>query len=80
MKKIVSIAAALGLMSLSLVAPTPAVAQYYTTSATCEAASPYASGFGVSYTPAAACQRALAECAVRTPAGFTCFVTRWYWN
>lgn len=79
MKKITSILAALGLVSLSVIVPVPAMAQYYGT-VTCEAASPYAQGLGINYTPASACQRALAECAIRTPTGFVCTVTRWYWN
>jgi len=70
MKKYLAIAAitAAAFSATSFVSPSTAHAAY------CEARSAYASGWGsghISY----ARQRALNECAVRTPRGYTCYIT-----
>jgi hypothetical protein len=52
----------------SFVTPTAAHAAY------CEARSAYASGWG-SGSLQYARRRALAECAIRTPRGYTCYIT-----
>jgi len=67
----------LAVLALAAV-PAPARAQMVTY--TCEAASPFAVGAGVNVTLDSACARALRECAVRTPAGSACYVTRWWVN
>lgn len=57
-----------GFAASSFVTPDAAHAAY------CEARSPYATGWGsgsLNY----ARRRALAECAVRTPRGYTCYIT-----
>lgn len=74
MKKLIAIAAvtAAAFTAVSFVSPTKAEAAY------CEARSPYASGWGsgnMSY----ARNRALRECAVRTPRGATCYITYCRW-
>lgn len=51
----------------------------YVTGAYCEARSPYAIGVGYSPNINYACRIALRECAVRTPYGYTCYVTNSYW-
>ncbi len=81
MKKIITALAAAAICAIAPVAPTAALAQYYPSgTATCEAASPFAFGVGNSYDASIACRRALYECALRTPAGYVCSVTRWWWN
>jgi hypothetical protein len=70
MKKYLAIAAvsAAAFTTASFVTPNKAEAAY------CEARSPYASGWGsghISY----ARNRALRECAIRTPRGYTCYIT-----
>lgn len=47
-------------------------------SVVCEAQSPSAVGVGNAWTRATACNRALYECAIRTPANEVCGVTRWW--
>ena len=70
MKKYLAIAAvaAAAFTTVSFVSPTSAEAAY------CTARSPYASGWGqgsLNY----ARRRALQECAIRTPRGYTCYIT-----
>lgn len=71
MKKYLAIAAAVVAVwsMLSFVAPSPAEAAY------CQARSRYATGWG-SGTLTNARRRALYECAIRTPRGYTCYITR----
>lgn len=70
MKKYLAIAAiaAAAFSATSIVSPTTAEAAY------CTARSPYASGWGQG-NPNYARRRALAECAARTPRGYTCYIT-----
>ena len=70
MKKYLAVAAiaAAAFATTSFVTPSSAEAAY------CVARSPYASGWGqgsLSY----ARRRALHECAIRTPRGYTCYIT-----
>ncbi len=70
MKKILAVAAvaAATFTAASFVSPSSAEAAY------CEARSAYASGWGsgnINY----ARRRALQECAIRTPRGYTCYIT-----
>jgi hypothetical protein len=70
MKKYLAIAAiaAGAFTTVSFVSPTTAQAAY------CEARSAYATGWGsgnINY----ARRRALNECAIRTPRGYTCYIT-----
>jgi len=70
LKKYLIIAAvsAAAFTSVSFVSPSTAEAAY------CTARSPYASGWGqgnLNY----ARRRALHECAIRTPRGYTCYIT-----
>lgn len=71
MKRYLAIAAiaTAGFASYSFVAPSAAEAAY------CEARSRYASGWGQSQSMRRARERALYECAVRTPRGYTCYIT-----
>lgn len=71
MKKFLAIAsiAAAAFTGASLVTPSTAEAAY------CEARSRYASGWGQSGSIQRARQRALYECAVRTPRGYNCYIT-----
>ena len=70
MKKFLVIAAvgAAAFTIASFVSPTKAEAAY------CEARSPYASGWGSGHINYAR-RRALQECAIRTPRGYTCYIT-----
>lgn len=74
MKKSLVIAAAVAAVfsALSFASPTTAEAAY------CQARSPYASGWG-SGSMSYARQRALRECAIRTPRGYTCYITSCSW-
>lgn len=63
------VAAAAVFTTLSFVAPSSAEAAY------CEARSRFASGWG-SGSLATAQRRALYECSIRTPRGYTCYITR----
>lgn len=69
MKYLIAAIVAVGAFATaSFVAPSTAEAAY------CTAASPYATGWGqgsLSYARA----RALRECAIRTPRGYTCYIT-----
>ncbi len=71
MKKYLAVAAvaAAAFSTFSFVSPSTAEAAY------CEARSRYASGWGRSQSMSNARQRALYECAVRTPRGYTCYIT-----
>jgi len=71
MKKLLVVAsvAAAAFAGASLVTPSTADAAY------CEARSRYASGWGQSGSLHRARQRALYECAARTPRGYTCYIT-----
>ena len=83
MKKLIA-----GLASVALLAAASFTVPVFTSPAkaqvsgtyTCEAISPYATGYGISVSRNAACNRALAECAVRTPYGYYCNVNRWWYN
>ncbi|MBY0531724.1 MAG: hypothetical protein K2P86_07115 [Xanthobacteraceae bacterium] len=70
MKKFLAVAAvaAATFATASFITPTKAEAAY------CEARSPYASGWGQGSLGYAR-QRALRECAIRTPRGYTCYIT-----
>jgi len=70
MKKYLAVAAiaAAAFSTFSFVTPSTAHAAY------CEARSPYASGWGSGHINYAR-RRALQECAVRTPRGYTCYIT-----
>ncbi len=81
-KTFVSALCAAALTAATFVIPftaAPASAQV-SGSYTCEARSAYALGVGISFDGNAACRRALAECSVRTPYGYYCYVTRWWVN
>jgi hypothetical protein len=71
MKKYIAVAAAAAAVftTVSFVSPTTAEAAY------CEARSRVASGWGRSHSLSNARQRALYECAIRTPRGLTCYIT-----
>lgn len=75
MKKIFAIVAAIALAALPVTIPS-AVAQPVG-SVVCEARSASALGWGNAWTRRAACERALYECSLRTPANEVCVVTRW---
>ena len=71
MKKYLAVAAvaAATFATTSFVSPTSAEAAY------CEARSRVANGWGRSAYMNEARQRALYECAIRTPRGYTCYIT-----
>ncbi len=70
MKKYLAVAAvaAAAFGAFSFATPSTAEAAY------CTARSPYASGWGSGHLNYAR-RRALAECAIRTPRGYTCYIT-----
>lgn len=70
MKKYIAIGAvaAAAFSATSFITPSTAEAAY------CEAKSRYASGWGTG-SLAGARRRALYECAIRTPRGYTCYIT-----
>ena len=72
MKKFLAIAAAVAAIftTVSFVSPSTAEAAY------CEARSRVANGWGRSPYLNEARQRALYECAIRTPRGYTCYITQ----
>lgn len=82
MNKFFSYIAGLALIAapLASLTATPAHAQVYTGRIVCQANSPSAVGWGVSVDGNTACNRALYECSLRTPAYQICTVTRWYWE
>lgn len=80
MKIIAAAALVAASIMASTVAPTAAKAQYYGTTVTCEARSAVAFGAWTHANGNYACQRALEECAVRTPYGYNCYVTRYWYN
>lgn len=71
MKKILAVVAiaTATFATTSFVTPSTAEAAY------CEARSRYASGWGQSQSMRRARERALYECAVRTPRGYNCYIT-----
>jgi len=71
MKKYVALTAAAAAVFSALSFITPATAE----AAYCEARSRFATGWG-SGSLSSAQQRALYECARRTPRGYTCYITR----
>ena len=75
MKKYLAIAAvaAAAFSTASFFSPSTAHAAY------CEARSPVASGWGSAGSMNAARRRALQECAIRTPRGYTCYITGCRW-
>jgi hypothetical protein len=78
---IAAVAALATVIGISMAATaTPVSAQTYTGRIVCEARSPSAFGYGVNHNGAAACQRALNECSVRTPSYQVCYVTRSYYE
>lgn len=82
MKKFISRIVSLALIATPLAAltATPAQAQQRTGRIVCYAESASAYGYGVHFNGNIACDRALYECAIRTPQYQTCYVTRWYWE
>jgi hypothetical protein len=71
MSKYIAVVAATAAVfaTISFVSPSTAEAAY------CEARSRVASGWGRSPSLSNARQRALYECAIRTPRGMTCYIT-----
>jgi hypothetical protein len=85
MKKIIAAIAATtlalsGISAAMLVGATPAQAQNYTGRVLCVAQSPNGWGYGAHLDRDTACRIALRECAVRTPYGQVCYVTRVDWE
>jgi hypothetical protein len=81
MKKIISALTAAAFTAATFVLPAmvPAAHAQIATGIGCEAHSPYAFGVWVAPDGNYACQRALSECAARSPYGSVCVVTRWWY-
>ena len=76
MKLLTTLAACAALLVGTSAVVVPTTASARDVAVRCWAQSNYATGVGVSYDYAAACRRALHECAIRTPYGYTCYVVK----
>lgn len=75
MKYFLSVLASIGIALIAV--PTVSLAQP-TRVFQCEARSQFAIGIGTASVKQVACNRALYECSIRTPVGYTCYVTRFW--
>lgn len=80
MNKIIGALGSLAIVAAGFLALSSEPAKAQSVTYTCEAASPYATGYWTAQDGNYACRRAVYECAIRTPVGFTCYVTRWWTN
>lgn len=77
MKKLIVVLASVSLASIMPIVPATAAMQ---STAVCVAKSPSAQGWATGYNMNETCQRALYECAIRTPPSQVCVVTNYWWE
>lgn len=80
MKKILTAFVSVSLLTLTPAAPVIAMQPATLPVAVCIAKSPSATGWATGYNMYETCNRALYECAKRTPATEVCYVTNRWWE